>query len=351
MNKRKNEIVESIGVNSVTKIIMMVINFFVYAVSLKELGINFALVHASVLLFMNIFKAGCSFHAISVGSGAYDYFSSNVLVRFILACTWVFFISISTDSYFFGLSLLGLPLSIIWLKSFDKHMAGEFSGTLMLSGTPVIASLLISILVFFGLSEVNLLVSKSKYLMLIMLLSICYGFYFLYGKRLNILSELMSSSIPPLLLILISSLVLGVNEWMYILLFKASEAISQLITFVLAGIRNKKIPILNVALNFNVVVGVGLVVVVGTYHFVKYNLVILLCMWTIFYAISAYYFVKDDSGKSIYYISISFFLIYIGISWIPERMPMILLVHIIFWLLLKNKYINNLISDFNVRAQ
>ena len=351
MNERKNEIVESIGVNSATKIIMMAINFFVYAVSLKELGINFALVHASVLLFMNIFKAGCSFHAISVGSGAYDYFSSNVLVRFILACTWVFFISISTDSYFFGLSLLGLPLSIIWLKSFDKHMAGDFSGTLMLSGTPVIASLLISILVFFGLSEVNLLVSKSKYLMLVTLLSICYGFYFLYGKRLNILSELMSSSIPPLLLILISSLVLGVNEWMYILLFKASEAISQLITFVLAGIRNKKIPILNVALNLNVVVGVGLVVVVSTYHFAKYNLVILLCMWTIFYAISAYYFVKDDSEKSIYYISISFFLIYLGISWIPERMPMILLVHIIFWLLLKNKYINNLISDFNVRAQ
>ena len=99
---------------------------------------------------------------------------------------------------------------------------------------------MVSTLVFLGLSEVNLLVDKSKYLMFTMVFSIIFGIYFLYEKKLNILSELMNSSISPLLLIFISSLMLGVNEWMYILLFKAAESLSQLITFVLAGIRNKK---------------------------------------------------------------------------------------------------------------
>ena len=351
MNEQISEMINAIGKTSVTKILAMIINFFVYAVALKGLGINFALVHASVLLFMNIFKAGCSFHAISVGSGAYEYFSSDVLVRLLLACVWVFFISVSSESYFFLLSLLGLPLSIIWLKSFDKHMAGEFSGTLMLSGTPVITSLLVSILVFLGLSEVNLLVDKSKYLMFTMVFSIIFGIYFLYEKKLNILSELMNSSISPLLLIFISSLMLGVNEWMYILLFKAAESLSQLITFVLAGIRNKKNLISSLKINFDMVVAAGLIIVVSTYHFAKYDLVILLGVWTIFYAMSAYFFIKDDRGKSIYYISISFFLIYIGSSFIPKSMPTILMIHIIFWILLRSKYINNLIGIFNVRVQ
>jgi len=350
MNAENTTFIQSVGKASLTKILMMGLNLVVYAVALKKLGIEFALLHASVLLFMNVFKAGCSFHAISFGRGAFDYFAPDFLLRALLSSTWVFFISVSTSTSFFLLSVLGLPIAIIWLKAFDSHIAGNFLGSVTLSGTSVITSLLVALSVSFGMSELGFLVPRSIVLLVTLGLLLCCGFYFLYEKKMNVLSELMNSSISPLLLILIATLELGQYEWAYILFFKGCEALSQLITFVLLSIRNREQVMLTKRVSWDMFFLLGFVSLSVIYYVRDYEFITLLGIWTIFHAISAYYFVKNYKIAYFFYIGMSFSIIYIGSSWLSEYMVFVLSAQVVSWFVLRHKYISGKLGGFEERV-
>ena len=116
------------GKNIILKSMMMGINFIIYALALKFIGPIFAIIHAGSLLTMNVFKAGGVFNAISEGGGAVGFVKKNLVARLALCLAWFFSFSLIFDVDIFYISLVGIPLSGVWLSAYDKHIAGDRMG-------------------------------------------------------------------------------------------------------------------------------------------------------------------------------------------------------------------------------
>lgn len=340
MDILRSEIIKYLSKNLSIKIFLMAVNLVIYGFCLHQLGETFALAHVSTVLFMSVYKAGSSFHAINRGQGANEYALSNHWERVLLATAWVCFIAASTKSYLFLISLIGLPISKLWLRAFDQHISGNLNGTYVLSSLPLVTSLAVAILLTVGLSDAKILVNGTMHSMILAVIG--FVFWALGSKRMNICSELLHASISALLISVIVSMQLGEKAAMYLLFFKIAESFSQLITFVLSGLRNQKQ--LQLSFNNNMIIATVMflsLAILIILFLVDHFIVIIIGLWAIFYAISTYIFVRLNQKLANYYIVISFLLVYTGVNFYVDFFAYVIPLQFLVWCVLSK---TNLVS-------
>ena len=322
-----------------TKVFFMTANIATYLIALQYFGGVFALAHASILLVMNIFKAGCSYYGIETGGGVLNYAKQDFLKRLTLAILWSYLLSIFTDISFFYISILGILISLMWLRAYDMHLKGLYLGSFMYSSIPIITTLVC--MLSFSL-KLNAILSFQYNLMaqIICIVILIFIFIKMSDKLNNLFSEMCNSSISPMLISFLVAQNFGDIEWIYIFAFKGYEAIAQISIFLLTATRNYKLSenkqkILCLVFFCTIL----LISTLINYH-LQFDNLLILGSWMVFLSIYSYWFIRDENDQYLYFIFATMLIIFLGANYLEIFIINILMIHIllaILWIIYVSK--------------
>jgi len=335
------------GKNIILKSMMMGINFIIYALALKFIGPIFAIIHAGSLLTMNVFKAGGVFNAISEGGGAVGFVKKNLVARLALCLAWFFSFSLIFDVDIFYISLVGIPLSGVWLSAYDKHIAGDRMGGVLLSVMPVgLSGLLFILIELSSHSQMRIETPETPWIFLLagILLIAC---FFLRSQLGNTIAELLNANISPVLIAYIVSLNLGESAWLYLIIFKMAEALSQLLIFIFTGARKKTYAMIDIKKYILVVLLIMAIFISIVFKFLEYPLVFFVCLWPLYNTLYLWSFLRYQNKWAVYYVSVVLFSLSIGVYFPVEILVCILIVLVAMSMLVKYSFVNSLESVFN----
>lgn len=324
------------------KLIMMVVNFLIYASALKLIGPVFAVIHAGSLLVMNVFKAGGVFNAISEGGGALGFIKKNLVTRLSLSFVWLICFSFIFGVDVFYISLLGIPFALIWLAAYDKHIAGVRTGGVLLSAMPIALSGLLFILIersTFGQIEMKAPDATWMFILASMLLV---AFYLLREQFGNTVAELLNANISPVLIAYIVSLNLGEAAWLYLIYFKVAEALSQLLVFIFTAARKKEYSVINITKHMPFIFITTLIFIAFTYKAFEYPVVFFVCLWPLYHTLYLWNFLRYHNRWAVYYVAFSFLILSIGVQFSEGILTCILMMHIAVSILAKYFFVKNL---------
>ena len=139
---------------------------------------------------------------------------NKIFKRLTLAILWSYLLSIFTDISFY-ISILGVLISLLWLRAYDMHLKGLYLGSVIYSSIPIITTLVC--MLSFSL-ELNAILSFQYNLMaqIICIVILIFIFIKMSDKLNNLFSELCNSSISPMLISFLVAQNFGNIEWIYL---------------------------------------------------------------------------------------------------------------------------------------
>ena len=269
------------------------LSFTIYSLCVFYFKESYALSHASLMLVFGVFKSGAGFEAISSGASALRYVRKNLITRIVLSLSWLYLIALFLDVKLTPLVLLSIPVALLWLKSFDGHILGITSWSLVYSLTPIITSALLGFSFLVGINSTFLDIDENQSFFTainVIILLIC--IFNLRGSLKNTFSEMLHATVSPLLILGMTNMNVGNNAVQFVI-YKMFEGFSQIIIFILSSSRSKKIiEYFNFA-KLSLIVFIVLLCSLGISHFLGEYLSHLIFGTFIFcYYLSSFFVVK-----------------------------------------------------------
>lgn len=221
--------------------VSIVFSFVIYSLCVFYFKESFAVTHASLMLVFGVFKSGAGFEAISSGANALNYVTKNLKVRIVLSLAWLYLIAFFFEARLTPAVLLSIPISLLWLRSFDGHIQGSNAWSLVHSLIPSVTVGILGIFFLLGLEGSFFVIDRyQKFLAVTCMGALIICFFFLRESLKNTLSEILHATVSPFLVLCMANINFGSNEFKFVL-YKTFEGLSQIILFILSSGKSKKI--------------------------------------------------------------------------------------------------------------
>lgn len=294
-----------------TKLTAMVLAVLVYSYFVLIFSSDYAVSHASIMLIFGIFKAGGGFEAISTGKSAYQFVKRSLIKRVLIVINVFYIFSYFFENQFTVSLIIGLLVALIWLHSFDAHIKGKYLGSFFYSLNSVIVTVALGIFYIFEIND--FIRFEIQHTEISLISSFCILIFLLITLKKSAeqtLSEMLHSSISPLMIFILSSNYQNLNDEIYII-YKGFEATAQILLFILSSALGRQLPVSNI-IHLSVCMFIPyLVVFMMNGFFGKYFDVLFYGILIVSYFLASFFIVRDHTKLNIYFIILFLFVLLI----------------------------------------
>lgn len=319
------------------KVLSMMLSLVAYSLCVFKFKTDFVVIHASILIVFGVFKAGAGFEAISTGRSSLDFVLSNWILRIFLTFSWLGLMVVVSDLNLTYSLFLGFLLSLVWLISFDGHIAGNQFLSFINALVPTMLAISVGTAMFFGFSYGFEFPFPGSYLLIISSVVFLLCLMLLGQAMKNTVGETLHCTISPIILFALSSTYMDSKGYEFVF-FRVCEGLAQISVFVLSSARgDQSIKDSNLK-----VIGFGCLVLFGIFAvFSQFNteigVILFSSIFVLFYFLLAYIVVRYFSQWSFKFVFLAFVIAILANNYGVQNVLIIfVLAPIYFLIIVKN---------------